>query len=309
MIGNDAPLFGRMLTAMVTPFDDDGEVDYKASEKIADHLLTTGTTTILVSGTTGESPTTSDDEKIDLLKCVLSVAKGRAKVILGTGTNDTAKSIKLTQRAQREGAEGALVVAPYYNKPSQAGILAHVEKIASATTLPIIVYNIPGRTGVNITPDTMLRIMEKCENVHALKDSTGGVDQAAEISAHAHERFRIYSGDDILTLPYLSVGACGVVSVASHVAGEAISRMMAKFFSGDIDGARKLHYQYMHLFKGLFAAPNPTCVKYALSRIGLCKEHLRLPLVPLDETQKAQLDKILDEASVTSKLYYASSGS
>lgn len=301
MILNDAPVFGRVVTAMVTPFDDEGNVDYKAAEKIADHLFNTGTTAILISGTTGESPTLSEEEKIDMLKCVLSVSRGRGKVLLGTGSNDTEKSVKATQKAQREGAEGILVVAPYYNKPSQAGLEVHVATIAAATTLPIIVYNIPSRTGVNITPETMLKIMEKNDNVHALKDSTGNTEQAAEVARHANHKFRIYSGDDYLTLPFLSIGACGVVSVASHVVGEHISQMMAKYFSGDIDGPRSIHSTFLPIFKGLFTSPNPTCVKYALSQMGLCKEHLRLPLIPLDSEQKAQMDKLLEEAGLMGK--------
>ncbi len=304
MIGTDAPLFGRVVTAMVTPFDDDGKIDYKSAEKVANHLFKTGTGTIVVSGTTGEAPTLTDEEKIDLLKCIVSVAKGRGRVIMGAGSNDTEKSVKLAQQAHREGADGLLIVAPYYNKPSQAGIEAHVGKIAAASTLPMIVYNIPSRTGVNILPATMIRIMEKCDTVHALKDSSGNVEQAAEIASHARDGFRIYSGDDILTLPFLSVGACGVVSVASHLIGEAIHGMMAKYFSGDVDGPRTIHYKYLPLFKGLFTAPNPTCVKYALSKLGLCKENLRLPLVPLTEEEKQVFKQILKDTGVLENLSY-----
>jgi 4-hydroxy-tetrahydrodipicolinate synthase len=304
VIGTDAPIFGRMVTAMVTPFGDDGKIDYKATEKVADHLIKTGTSTILICGTTGENPTLTDEEKLDLLKCVVSICKKRGKVIMGAGTNDTEKSVKLVQIAQKEGADGLLVVAPYYNKPNQAGIEAHIKKIASASTLPMIVYNIPSRTGVNILPETMLRIAEQCDTVHAIKDSTGNVDQAAEIAAGAPDKFRIYSGDDYLTLPFLSVGACGVISVASHVVGEGISGIMAKFFSGDVDGPRALHYKYLPLFKGLFSAPNPVCVKYALSKLGLCKEHVRLPLVPLTEEEKTVLKQILKNTGVLENLSY-----
>lgn len=307
MIENDAPLFGRLMTAMVTPFDDSGKIDFKSVEKIVDHLISTGTTTILVSGTTGESPTLSDDEKSQLLKSVIAKVDGRVKVVMGTGSNDTEKSVRASQAAEKLGADGLLIVAPYYNKPSQAGIEAHVAKIASSTTVPIIVYNIPGRTGINIAADTMLRIAEKNSTVHAVKESSGDVDQVAEIARRGKGDFRIYSGDDNLTLPFLSVGACGVVSVVSHVAGSQIAQMMEKYFAGDINGARSLHGKYLPLFKGLFRAPNPTCVKYALSTMGLCKENLRLPLIPLDKSQKAELDAVLSdlgikgEASVASK--------
>lgn len=304
MIGTDSSKFGRLVTAMVTPFGDDGKIDYKAAEQVANHLIKTGTSAILVCGTTGESPTLSDEEKIDFLKCVTSVCKKRARVIMGAGTNDTEKSVKMAQIAQKEGADGLLVIAPYYNKPSQAGIEAHIKKVAAASTLPMIVYNIPARTGVNILPETMLRIAEACDTVHALKDSTGNVDQAAEIAAKARDGFRIYSGDDFLTLPFLSVGACGVISVASHLVGEGITGIMAKFFSGDVDGPRTLHYKYLPLFKGLFAAPNPVCVKYALSKLGLCKEHVRLPLVPLNEDEKSTLKQILKDTGVLENLSY-----
>ncbi len=298
LIGNDAPIFGRMVTAMVTPFDDDGNVDFPACEKIANHLILTGTTTILVSGTTGESPTLTDEERSDLFVCVQQVAKGRAKVIVGAGSNDTKKSIKASVKAQSDGADGLLIVAPYYNKPSQKGIEAHIRAIASETSIPIIVYNIPGRTGTNIAPDTIVKLKSSNRSVHAVKESSGNVDQVAEIASKSQDDFRIYSGDDFLTLPLLSVGACGVVSVASHILGKQIALMIDEFMAGRVDAARAIHYKYLPLFKGLFAAPNPTCVKYALARAGLCKEHLRLPLIPLDRDEKKTLDHLLDSQSI-----------
>ncbi len=301
MIKTDAPLFGRVMTAMVTPFDDELKVDFKATEKLVKHLLSTGTTCLVVSGTTGESPTLEDSEKRDLLKAVINVAKGKAKVVMGTGYNATAKSIKASQEAQSLGADGLLVVAPYYNKPSQAGMLKHFGEIAKSTSLPIIVYNIPGRTGVNITPDTMLEMIESNHNIYALKDSTGSVEQSAEIAGKARESFKIYSGDDYLTLPFLSIGASGIISVASHVVGQPISDMVDDFFAGRLDAAREKHYKFLPIFKGLFAAPNPTCVKYALSVLGICTEHLRLPLVPLDKHQKQVIDQLLKEADLIAK--------
>ncbi len=301
MIKTDAPLFGRVMTAMVTPFDDQLKVDFKATEKLVKHLLSTGTTCLVVSGTTGESPTLEDSEKRDLLKAVINVAKGKAKVVMGTGYNATTKSIKASQEAESLGADGLLVVAPYYNKPSQSGMLKHYGEIAKSTSLPIIVYNIPGRTGVNITPDTMLAMIESNHNIHALKDSTGSVEQSAEIAGKARESFKIYSGDDYLTLPFLSIGASGIVSVASHVVGQPISDMIDDFFAGRLDAAREKHYKYLPIFKGLFSAPNPTCVKYALSVLGICTEHLRLPLVPLDKQEKQVINQLLKEADLTAK--------
>jgi 4-hydroxy-tetrahydrodipicolinate synthase len=295
VIGTDAPLFGRVITAMITPFDDSDKVDFKAVEKLVNHLIQNGTSAIVVSGTTGESPTLDSSEKKELLKSVLDTAGNRAKVIMGTGYNDTRKSVEASKEAEKLGAHGLLVVAPYYNKPSQAGLLAHFGEVAGSTSLPIVVYNIPGRTGINITSETMIKLAEKHKNIHALKDSTGSVDQTGEIAGVARKDFRIYSGDDYLTLPFLSVGAAGVVSVASHIVGSQIKEMCDAFFNGNADKARELHYKYLPLFKALFAAPNPTCTKYALSKMGLCKENLRLPLVPLDAQQKAALDKVTEQ--------------
>lgn len=301
MIKTDAPVFGRVMTAMVTAFDDQLKVDFKATERLVKHLLSSGTTCLVVSGTTGESPTLEDSEKRDLLKFVIDAAKGKAKVVMGTGYNSTAKSIKSSQEAETLGADGLLVVAPYYNKPSQAGLIKHYDDIAKSTSLPIIVYNIPGRTGINITPDTMLEMIESNHNIYALKDSTGSVEQAAEIAGKARESFKIYSGDDYLTLPFLAVGACGIVSVASHIIGKPIADMVDDFFAGRLDAAREKHYQYLPIFKGLFSAPNPTCVKYALSVLGICGEYLRMPLVPLDKQQKQVINQLLKEADLTAK--------
>ncbi|HEY9793705.1 MAG TPA: 4-hydroxy-tetrahydrodipicolinate synthase [Candidatus Obscuribacterales bacterium] len=295
MIGNDAPLFGRVMTAMVTPFDDELKIDFKALEKIVEHLLSNGTETIVVCGTTGESPTLDESEKKELLKAVIQQVKKRAKVIMGTGTNDTAKSIKYSRDAESVGVDGLLVVAPYYNKPSQDGLLAHFEAIAKSTSLPVVVYNIPGRTGINIGVETTVELAKRCSNIHAVKDSTGNTDQAAEIAGKARDSFRIYSGDDYLTLPLLSVGASGVVSVASHLIGSEMQKMINLFFAGKLDEARRIHYEYLPLFKGLFTAPNPTCVKYALSQLGLCKPHLRLPLVPITGAPKETMDKLLKD--------------
>ncbi len=293
MISTDGKLFGRMITAMVTPFDEHLKIDFKAVEAVVEHLIKTGTTSIIVAGTTGESPTLDEDEKKALLKAVIAAANKRVKVIMGTGTNVTAKSIKATQQAESLGADGALVVAPYYNKPNQAGLLAHFSAIAQSSNLPLIIYNIPGRTGINISSETLITLSKNEKTVHALKDSTGNVDQASDIASAAREDFLVYSGDDNLTLPFLSIGASGVISVASHVIGSQIMAMQNAFFAGKLDAARELHYQCMPMFKGLFIAPNPTCVKYVLAKMGLCTEHLRLPLVPLDSKQRESMDSLI----------------
>jgi 4-hydroxy-tetrahydrodipicolinate synthase len=298
VITTNATLFGRVITAMVTPFDDAGKIDFKAVEKLVNYFIATGTTSLVVSGTTGESPTLKDSEKVDLFKAVKDTAGKRAKLIMGTGYNSTEKSIEATREAEQLGTDGILAVAPYYNKPSQDGLLAHFSAIADATHLPIFVYNIPGRTGVNITVDTTIELTQRHANIYALKDSTGNVEQAADIAGKVRPDFVIYSGDDNLTLPFLSIGACGVISVASQIIGGPITEMMDHFFSGRLDEARKLHYEYLPLFKGLFAAPNPTCIKFALSTLGLCKPNLRLPLVPLSPSQQETMKALLKQSKV-----------
>lgn len=280
---------------MVTPFDDELNVDMKAVERLVEHLINNGSTAIVVAGTTGESPTLDEAEKLNLLKAVVKFANRRAKVIFGAGSNDTRKSIKASQEAEAAGADALLIVAPYYNKPNQDGLKAHFSSLARSTNLPIMIYNIPGRTGINVAPETIIALSNEHANIVALKDSTGNVDQAQEVARLAEAHFRVYSGDDNLTLPFLSVGACGVISVASHIIGLEIKSMIESFFAGKLDDARALHYLYLPIFKGLFIAPNPTCVKYALAKMGLCKENLRLPLVPLSDAQRKNIDELLKE--------------
>ncbi len=299
MIKTTGDIFGRVVTAMVTPFDDNSELDFKAIERVAEHLLKTGTSAIVVAGTTGESPTLDDAEKKELLKAVVKVNAGKAKIIMGTGSNDTRKSIKASQEAEALGADALLIVAPYYNKPNQDGLKAHFSAIARSTKLPIVIYNIPGRTGINVSVETTLALAEEFPNIVALKDSTGSVEQAQDIARLAGQNFRIYSGDDNLTLPFLSVGACGVISVASHLVGNEIKQMIEFFHSGKTDEARAIHLKYLPLFKGLFLAPNPTCLKYAMSKLNLCKENLRLPLAPLAESQRKIVDDLIKEIKST----------
>ena len=300
MIGNDAQQFGRVMTAMITPFDDNLQLDLAAVDRVVDHLLSSGTTTIVVAGTTGESPTLEADEKKLLLTQVVKRANGRAKIIMGTGSNSTANSVKATAVAQELGADAVLVVAPYYNKPNQAGLIEHFSRIAESAQLPLMIYNIPSRTGINVEVDTLLTLSQKCQNISFLKDSTGTPDQSAEIAARARSDFRVYSGDDYLTLPFLSIGACGIVSVASHVIGKQIEEMINHFFAGRLDQARAMHYQLLPVFKGLFTAPNPVCVKYAMAGLKICKPVLRSPLVELSETQRKSLDAVLAEANLSS---------
>jgi 4-hydroxy-tetrahydrodipicolinate synthase len=298
VIDTRTPPFGRLATAMVTPFDENLKIDFKALDRIVDHLINTSTETFVIVGTTGESPTLDDDERKEIIVRVKERVGKKAKIVVGTGTNSTAKSIKYSQAAEKLGADGLLVVVPYYNKPNPAGLLSHFSAIAESVSLPIVMYNIPGRTGVNLPVDTTLELIEKYSNIHALKDSTGNTEQTAEIAAKARSDFQIYSGDDHLLLPFLSVGASGVVSVASHIVGTQIAKLLADYFAGQPENARKLYGKHLALFRALFTAPNPTCVKYALSKIGLCKPYLRLPLVELNSVQRGILDAVLSDYTV-----------
>ena len=299
MIQNTGSPYGSLITAMVTPFQDDFSLDLKALERIVNHLINTGSTGIVVTGTTGESPTVEESEQKELFRFVKEKAKGKAKILAGVGSNSTAKTIKNAHLAEECGADGLLVVTPYYNKPTQAGLVKHFQEIAKNTSLPIMIYNVPGRTSVNLGVDATIELVDTCNNIIALKDSTNNTDQTAELAGKIkRNKFWIYSGDDFLTLPYLSVGSAGIVSVASHLVGRKIKEMIECFFKGDYEKAREIHYQCLPLFKGLFAAPNPTCVKYALSKVGLCKATLRLPLVPLAADEQKKLEAIMANSPI-----------
>ncbi|WP_132943838.1 4-hydroxy-tetrahydrodipicolinate synthase [Tumebacillus sp. BK434] len=269
--------FGRLLTAMVTPFDDNEEIDYGRLDRLIDHLIATGTTTLVVSGTTGESPTLTHDEKISLFKYVVEKAAGRVKVVAGTSSNSTKASVKLSQEAEAAGVDGLLLVVPYYNKPSQEGMYQHFKAIAESVQIPCILYNIPGRTGVNMTSETTLRLAE-IDNVVATKESSGDFNQISEITAAAPAGFKVYSGDDYLTLPMLSVGAYGIVSVASHVIGSEMTEMINQFVEGNVAEAAQIHAKLLPVFQGLFLATNPTLVKAALNQSGVEVGGVRLPL-------------------------------
>ncbi len=299
MIENTNSPFGSLITAMATPFEENNSIDFKAIENIINHLANTGSSSIVINGTTGESPTIDDGELKILFRFAKDKCNGKIKFIAGVGTNSTYKTIKIANVAESCGAEGLLVVVPYYNKPSQAGMITHFKEIAKNTSTPIIMYNIPGRTGVNMSVETTLELVDSCKNIIGLKDSTGGVDQAADLAkAVTRKDFWIWSGDDGLTLPYLSIGAAGIISVASHLVGTQIKAMLDAFFKGDFDQARKIHYECLPLFKGLFTSPNPTCLKYGLSKVGLCKNILRLPLVPLNEAEKTKFDAVFDKSPI-----------
>ncbi len=284
--------FGRILTAMVTPFDDRLQVDYSQAARLAERLITSGSDGLVVVGTTGESPTLSRDEKLKLFETVVEAVAGKATVLAGTGTNSTDASVEFTKAAEKTGVDGILAVAPYYNKPSQEGLYRHFAAIAGATSLPVMVYNIPGRTSVNILPETMARLAE-IPNIAAVKEASGDLNQVSEIRRRTPESLLIYSGDDSLTLPVLSVGGEGVVSVASHIVGKQISQMVEFYHNGKVREAAVLHRQLFPLFRALFITTNPVPVKTALNLLGFRVGGVRLPLCEASakevETIKAEL--------------------
>jgi 4-hydroxy-tetrahydrodipicolinate synthase len=284
--------FGRLVTAMVTPFDEQLQIDYGKTERLIDHLVETGTEAIVVSGTTGESPTLTKKEKLDLFKHVVAYAKGKCQIIAGTGNNDTAASIEFTRAVEEIGVDAVMVVAPYYSRPSQEGLYQHFKAVAEAVNLPVMLYNVPGRTGVNMTAETTLRLAQ-LPNVVCIKEASGNLSQMAQIIEHAPEGFELYSGDDSLTLPILSIGGVGIVSVASHVVGREMTEMMTAFFSGNHALAAALHRKLLPVFEGLFAYPSPGPVKAALEKIGVPVGGVRLPLVELNEQEKAFVHSLL----------------
>jgi 4-hydroxy-tetrahydrodipicolinate synthase len=284
--------FGRVITAMVTPFDSEGHVHYAEAERLAAYLAANGSDGIVVCGTTGESPTLSWDEEYQLFQVVQSAVAGKAKVIAGTGSNSTSEAIEATKKAARLGVDGSLQVVPYYNKPPQSGLYEHFAAIAAACDLPMMLYNIPGRTGQQLEPETIAKLAKLAEIV-AIKEATGNLDIASQIRSLTPPDFAIYSGDDSLTLPILSVGGTGVVSVASHLVGNQIQEMIAAFVSGHNQLATKIHIKLLPLFKGLFFAPNPMPIKAALNLQGWEVGGLRLPLCELPIESLPQLQQLL----------------
>lgn len=272
------PKFGRVLTAMATPFLPSGEVNYPVAEKLASYLADHGTDTLVVCGTTGESPSLTWDEEYALFKVVKQAVSGRAKVLAGTGSNSTQEAIEATQKADKLGLDGSLQVVPYYNKPPQAGLIGHFKAIAqSVPDLPIMLYNVPGRTSCNLLPETVAKLA-KISNIVAIKEASGNLDQVSEISRLCPASFEIYSGDDSLTLPMLSVGAVGVVSVASHLAGDLLQKMVRAYEVGQVSEAKALHLQLIPLFKVLFSFTSPIPLKMALELQGWSVGNCRLPL-------------------------------
>ena len=288
--------FGRLLTAMVTPFNADGSVNCEAAADFAEWLLANGSDGLVVEGSTGEAATMFMDEKIAVLKAVVERVNGRAPVIVGAGTNCTASTLELINAVEACGVDGLLVVGPYYNKPTQEGYYQHFAAVAKSTNLPIIVYNVPGRTGSNIEPKTVARLAAEFPNIVAVKEAAGNVAQTAELFRVLPENVTIYSGDDGLVLPFMSVGARGVISVLGNIGGQMLQEVMQLYSEGKVAEAAELNKKLVPLANSLFIESNPIPVKYAVTKVtGIDVGAPRLPLTPLSEGGVAKLDAILAE--------------
>ncbi len=278
--------FGRLITAMITPFAKDGSIDWDGVAKLATHLADHGHDAIAVNGTTGEAPTTKSSEKLEIIKVVKSTVGSRVKVLSGAGDNETSYTVEQAKRSADAGADGLLIVAPYYNKPPQAGIEAHFKAVADATDLPIMMYDIPGRTGVEIESDTIVRLFE-LPNIVALKDAKGNLAATSDVIARCG--IPVYSGDDILNLPFLSIGAVGFVSVCGHTAGNELRAMLDAWFAGDTARALEIHQKLIPVFKGTFRTQGAILTKAAMTLMGLPGGTTRLPLVDATPAQIATL--------------------
>lgn len=288
--------FGRLLTAMVTPFNEDGSVNCEAAADFAEWLLANGSDGLVVEGSTGEAATMFMDEKIEVLRAVVERVNGRAPVIVGAGTNCTASTIELINAVEACGVDGLLVVGPYYNKPTQEGYYQHFAAVAKSTTLPIIVYNVPGRTGSNIEPKTIARLAAEFPNIVAVKEAAGNVAQTAELFRVLPDNVTIYSGDDGLILPFMSVGARGVISVLGNIGGQMLQDVMRLYSEGKVAEAAELNKKLVPLANSMFIESNPIPVKYAVTKVtGINAGAPRLPLTPISEAGVAKLDAVLAE--------------
>lgn len=293
------PYFGRLLTAMVTPFNADGSINYEAGADFADWLLANGSDGLVVEGSTGEAATMDMDEKIKFMQTIVARVNGRAKIVAGAGTNCTASTIDLVKKMEACGVDGVLVVGPYYNKPTQEGYYQHFAAVAKATKLPIIVYNVPGRTGGNIAPETVARLAADFSNIVAIKEAAGNVAQTAELYRVLPDDFSIYSGDDGLILPFLSVGACGLISVLANVNGNILQQLMQAYSEGRVKDAADLNKVMVPLAKAMFIESNPIPIKAAVTKVtGIEAGAPRLPLTPISAAAEAKLDAALKAAGM-----------
>ncbi|MFW5688817.1 MAG: 4-hydroxy-tetrahydrodipicolinate synthase [Spirochaetota bacterium] len=287
-------MLSGVYTALVTPFNEDGSIDEGALRNLVDAQIDAGVNGLVPMGTTGESPTVSHEENIRVIEVVAEQAAGRTTIIAGTGSNATAEAVRMTQLAHEVGATATLQVTPYYNKPTQEGLYRHFSTIADATELPVLVYNIPGRTARNIENATMLRLATH-ERIVGVKEASGDMAQVMELVSVRPDGFRVLSGDDNLVLPIMALGGEGVVSVASNIAPRLMVRLVNAVLENRLAEARELHYRLLPLFKAVFVQTNPIPIKYALATQGMIRESYRLPLVGLDESDKRKVDAILDQ--------------
>ncbi|HHX01920.1 MAG TPA: 4-hydroxy-tetrahydrodipicolinate synthase [Firmicutes bacterium] len=283
---------GQVLTAMITPMKKDGSVDYKQAVTLAEQLVNNGSDGLVVCGTTGESATLTFEEKVQMFTEIVNDLGGSTEVIAGTGSNDTAASIALTKAAEKAGVDGIMLVTPYYNKPSQEGLYQHFKAIAENSSLPIMLYNVPGRTNTNLLPETVARLAE-IPNIVAVKEASGNLEQVSYLRSITPDDFLIYSGDDSLTLPILAVGGCGVVSVAAHLVGRRIKAMVEAFLAGRVQEATSIHLELLPIFKTLFITTNPVPVKRSLEYLGIDTGPVRPPLVDLTEEEAEKIKATL----------------
>lgn len=290
------PYFGRLLTAMVTPFNADGSVNYENGADLAEWLLANGSDALVIEGSTGEAAVLNTEEKFAFMRKIVERVGGKAPIVAGAGTNCTATTIELVQGMEACGVDGLLVVGPYYNKPTQEGYYQHFAAVARSTKLPIIVYNVPGRTGGNIEPETVARLARDFENIVAVKEAAGCAAQTAELYRVCPEDFSIYSGDDILILPFMAVGACGLISVLANVNGNLLQELMQAYSEGRVADAAELNKKMVPLAKAMFMESNPIPIKAAVTKVtGIDAGAPRLPLTPIRPADEVKLDAILKE--------------
>ncbi|CDQ18548.1 4-hydroxy-tetrahydrodipicolinate synthase [Halobacillus karajensis] len=289
--------FGQVLTAMVTPFDNKDNVDYEATRDLVNHLIENGSDALVIAGTTGESPTLTAEEKVNLYKFVVEVVDGRVPVIAGTGSNNTTASISLTKKAEEAGVDAIMLVTPYYNKPTQEGLYQHFSIIAAATSLPVMLYNIPGRSVVNMEPATIIRLSQ-IDNIVSVKEASGDLNAATEIIRETPDDFSVYSGEDSNTLPFVSIGGTGIVSVSSHVIGNEMQQMIQSFREGDFAYAARLHQKLLPVMDAIFSAPSPSPVKAALNAKGVQVGGVRLPLLPLTKEEESHVLSELEQVQL-----------
>ncbi|MDD4372039.1 MAG: 4-hydroxy-tetrahydrodipicolinate synthase [Anaerostipes sp.] len=291
-------IFTGAGVALITPFKGDLSVDYDQLEKVIDFQIEEGTDSIIICGTTGEASTMSHDEQIEVVKACVDHVNGRVPVIAGAGANCTDEALHLAKEAQRVGSDALLVVTPYYNKATQNGLIEYYKAIGNAVDVPIIMYNVPGRTGTNIAPKTVAKVFKEVENVVAIKEASGNLSQVADIAYETEGQLDIYSGNDDQVLPVLSLGGKGVISVLSNIAPKVTHEMVAKYLAGDVKGSKELQIKYLDVIHKLFTEVNPVPVKRAMAELGYCRDLLRRPLTEMEESNAKELIAAMKEVHI-----------